>query len=454
MLAKLVLLAFIPFAFWVFKRLPGSQAAAVVVLTGSLMIPERVAIDLPLIPPMDKEYVTYLSALLAAYTYRRSAMARARPFRGLELAIVLMTFGNIATASMNPDPMMDEGRLEDGLGLYWLIAQAADDLLTIAVPYLVGRALFTSLDDLYVFMGTLVIAAVGYTGLITLETVMSLPFRVWHLAQIVYGLPGQPLDRGGFTQPMVFFDNGLALASFMAVALIGCSALVKAKLDLPLGKRSWVPRLKVTRARHVLTVGLLMTLNVAGNVYGATFLAAYIFLRPRLIALIAISLTTLAVVYPALRIADVFPHKDIVAFAAEYDEYRADSLRGRFDEEEHVLGNIGNRLWVGWGTYARIPGAETFGQGEAGLDGWWTIRLGSAGVIGVLLYYGMLAIPVYRGWFALGRMPKAGAILVGSLLCMISIRMIDLIINGWWNCLPVFLAGVVSGVIRGHARNA
>ncbi len=51
-----------------------------------------------------------------------------------------------------------------------------------------------------------------------------------------------------------------------------------------------------------------------------------------------------------------------------------------------------------------------------------------------------------------GRARGVGAVLVGSLLCMISIRMTDLLINGWWNCLPVFLAGVLSGVIGGLTR--
>jgi hypothetical protein len=236
----------------------------------------------------------------------------------------------------------------------------------------------------------------------------------------------------------------------MVVALIAAAALVKANLPLP--RLGLVPAFGAKFARHVLTAGLVMTLNVAGVVYGATFLAAHLVLRPRLIALLAMALVALALAYPALRLADAFPADAILEFAAEYDVSRSRSLGGRFDEEDHVLAQIGDRLWVGWGNVGRTPGAETFGEGEAGLDGWWTIRVGCAGIIGVVLYYMMLALPVYRGWRSLGRAHGPEAILLGALLCMISVRMVDLIINGWWNCLPVFLAGALSGTTGSLVR--
>jgi hypothetical protein len=37
---------------------------------------------------------------------------------------------------------------------------------------------------------------------------------------------------------------------------------------------------------------------------------------------------------------------------------------------------------------------------------------------------------------------------------MLAVRMIDLLINGWWNCFPVFLAGVLTGVTQGSGERA
>lgn len=454
-LAYLMLVAFVPFSLLVFKRFPRAQAAAIVVIAGSILLPEHVAIDFPMIPPMDKEYLTYLWALIAAFAFQKRAVLAAKPGRGLEVLVVLMFLANIGTAWMNPDPLFDEGKLEDGLSLYWIIARTGDDLLMGAIPFFVGRALFTSLDDLYVLMRTIVMAAGAYTGLVAIEVLMSIPFRSWQLSEVLYGLPARVNMRWGAAQPVVFFDNGLALATFMAVALIAAAAITKAGLPLPrIGRGFGVPRFGASLVRNVLTVGLLMARNVAGVVYGMSFLLAYLFLRPRLVLIGGIALVTLACVYPSLRMADLFPYETLVEFARGYDAERARSFEGRFLEEEHVLGQIGDRLWLGWGTISRTPGAETFGQGEVGLDGWWTIRVGSSGIVGVVLYYAMFAIPAYRSLGRLRFADRAGGILIGALVCMISIRMIDLIINGWWNSLPVFLAGVLAGVTGNLTRGS
>jgi hypothetical protein len=446
-LAYLTLIVFPVFALLVFQRFSRAQAAAIVVLAGSILLPERVAIDFPGIPPFDKEYITYLSALIAAYVFRKRSVLSAQFFRGLEAAVLLIALANIGTAYMNPEPLFDEGVLESGLSLYWVISKTGADILTVAIPFFVGRALFTSLADLYVLMRTMAMAAAAYTGLVALEVLMSIPFRSWQFSQVIFGLPARVNMRWGAAQPVVFFDNGLALATFMAIALIASAAIAKAGLPLPrMGRGAGAPRLGARVIRNLLWVGLLMTRNVAGVVYGSSFLLSYLFMRPRIVLMCGVSLVTLACIYPALRMADLFPYETLVEFARGYDVERARSFEGRFLEEEHVLGQIGDRLWLGWGTISRTPGAETFGRGEQGLDGWWTIRLGSNGIIGVVLYYMMFAIPVFRALPRLRLADRAGQILLGGLICMISVRMIDLIINGWWNCLPVFLAGVLSGV--------
>lgn len=452
-LAYLTFVAFVPFALLVMRRMALAEGAAISVLVGSIMLPEFIAIDLPVVPPIDKEYLTYLTTLVGAVLFHRRAVLSARPGTGGELIVLALFVANVATAMKNGQPMFDEGKLEDALGPYWIAATTVDDVLTIAVPYFVGRALFRSIDDAYVFMRTLVVAATGYTLLITFESVMNVPFRVWQFSEVLYGLPARVNMRWGLAQPVVFFDNGLALATFMACATIAASAIAKADLPLPHPLKAFgVPRLPASLARNIVLVGLILARNVAGAVYGVTFFTAYLFAHARLVTMLGVGLAVLACVYPSLRMADVFPYETIVDFAREYDAERARSLEGRFHEEEHVLGQIGDRLWLGWGTYSRIPGAETFGRGEVGLDGWVTIRIGVAGVVGVALYYFVFASAVFRGWMRIGRAPRKGQVLIGALMCMISIRMIDMIINGWWNCLPVFLSGVLAGVAGNAGR--
>jgi hypothetical protein len=170
-------------------------------------------------------------------------------------------------------------------------------------------------------------------------------------------------------------------------------------------------------------------------------------LRARTVATIAAGLVTLSCVYPALRTADVFPDDALVEFARGYDKARARSLWGRFQEEDHVLGKLGDRFWFGWGSFTRIPGAETFGEGETGLDGWWVIRIGSHGIVGVELQYAFFALPVIMAWRRSRRLRDPAVMaLLAALMAIVGMRSIDLLLNGWWNSLPIFLAGALSGV--------
>ncbi len=444
-IAYAALAAFVPVALLLFRQMPRATATTVIVLSGSLLLPERVAFDLPAVPPMDKEYITYLSALVAAVMFRSGSLQAARPGRGLELLAVAMFLGIIGTALMNPNPLLDEGKVEPGLTLWWALANFGDDLLMFGVPFFLGRSMLRSESDLRAFLTILAFAGMLYTIPMVIEVAMSIPFKVFQLSQVLYGVPMRPMWRWGVIQPIVFMDNGLSLASFMALALLAACALARAGLR--------VFRFSATWARVVLLGGLLMTLNVAGNVYGMTFAAAFSLFSPRRIGLLAVLLACLALVYPALRSFDVFPNREIVALAYEFDPLRARSLEGRFEEEDHVLNGIGDRLWFGWGNVSRTPGAETFGRGEAGLDGWWTIRLGARGIVGVVLSFAVLGIPVLMAWRRLNalRSPRTQALLA-ALMAMVSIRMIDLLINGWWNNLPVFLAGVLAGVAPSLGR--
>lgn len=439
--ALIGLALFVPFALYAFRRWPRARAAAIVALAGSAFLPEKAAFAIPVVQFLDKEYMTYLGVLLAALVYQRRALTTAGVGRGPEAIVLLMFALNVATALANTNAMMDEGKLEDGLGVYAVIVKCVTDTLTIFIPFFTGRALFRSREDLRTLLMCLAAAGLLYVPLITIEVLMSLPFRVYQLSAVVYGVSTQPQWRWGVIQPVVFMDNGLSLASFMAGSLIAAAGLIKAGMS--------VFKWKSKRARSLLLYGLWMSRNVAGIVYGTVLTLLMAFVRPRLFATAAFGLAALAMVYPALRMADIFPHKGIVAFARDYDEGRARSLEGRFEEEDQVLGLIEGRFWVGWGTYGRTPGAETFGTGETGIDGWWVSRLGSGGILGVELSYAMMGIPVLLAWLRLRRVRSPALLaLLGALMAIIGMRMVDLLINGWWNHLPIFLAGALYGVTR------
>ncbi len=437
--ALLALILFVPFALRMFKRKPRGVAASIVFLVGIGFLPEQAAFDFPAIPPLGKEYITYLCALAGGLTYHARSISSARPGRGLEALILLMLVENVITALLNTQPMWDEGKLEAGLGIWDVVAKTGDDILGIGLPYFVGRSLFRTREDLVVLMKTLGIIGLVYTVLIVIEVAGSIPFKVFQLGERVYGIRQQPLWRWGVIQPVVFMDNGLSVATFMAGCLIAVGTLAKVRLNL-------LP-LRATRARLVVAFGLLMTRSVAGNVYGHVLTIAIALLKPRTIATIGLGLVTFSCSYPMLRTAKMFPNEELVEFARGWDRERARSLQGRFDEEDFVLGKLGEKFWFGWGNYVRTPGAETFGVGEVGIDGWWVNRIGTHGIIGVELHYAIFAWPVILAWRRSRRLrdPVLMALLA-ALMVMVGMRSIDLLLNGWWNSLPIFLAGALTGV--------
>lgn len=203
------------------------------------------------------------------------------------------------------------------------------------------------------------------------------------------------------------------------------------------------------RVTLLLFAGLMLTFNVAGTTYGATMAMVTRLFSPRMISTVGLMLAMFACIYPSLRMMDLFPDQALVEFAAQYDADRARSLEGRFLEEDFVIGSIGERFWVGWGHFSRIPGAGSFGwdTGEPGLDAWWIINVGMSGFAGTFLAMMFMALPVLFCWRRASTYlidPK-DTILVGALMICISVRMIDLLLNGWWNCLPIFIAGAIMG---------
>ena len=437
-LAFLALFLFPVVSLFAFSRMDAAKAVAFTVLGGSLFLPEVVAIDIPIIPPLEKENITYLSVLLAVVVHQRSRFFSTS--KALPYAILFAAFlANVATMAMNSEPMMDEGKLEDGLGLWWLMTNTGEIYLATVVPFIIGRAMINSHEDLVVLLRGIVIVGLVYTVLIVIEVLLSIPFRVWQFSQVVYDIPMRPMWRWGVIQPILLMDNGLALATFMALAVIASAALLKARIE--------VPKLGPVSPKISTLFGLLMTRNVAGNFYGWVYMLIFAVLKPKLIARCALLTALIACTYPMLRMVDMFPNDALVAFAARYDADRARSLEGRFLEEDFVRSNIGDRVYFGWGNIMRTPGAETFGRGEPGLDSWWVITFGSKGMVGVAVTLILFAVPVLVAWRRVKShaIEEAEIILLAALMAMVAIRMIDLLINGWWNNLPMFLAGALLG---------
>jgi hypothetical protein len=64
----------------------------------------------------------------------------------------------------------------------------------------------------------------------------------------------------------------------------------------------------------------------------------------------------------------------------------------------------------------------------------------------------MLVLPVLVAWRRVRRWGRRDAILLAALMAIVGMRAVDLLINGWWNSMPVFFAGVLWGVSGSRAE--
>jgi hypothetical protein len=420
-----------------------AQATVLVVLLGSLFLPDTVLIYTPGLPIIGKDRVVYLAALLGILFFHRHVFFSAGSSMLLKLILFGLFIVNVITMLSNEQTMLNEGEMHPGLSLTWILGQSLDDLFLIGLPFVVGHSMFKTEEDLKTLLYFVVGMGLAYTVLILFEVMMSIPFNVFQLGYYVYGYATLPQFRYGLTEPVVFMGSGHRVATYMVVATIAAAAFWRINPGL-----KWKG---VRRARTINLIGLLMTFKLASSLFGVISAFVVARFKPRRIALFATFLAVFACSYPALQLVGWFPEETLVDLASMYDEARAYSFSGRFREEDFVLDGIGERFWFGWGHFGRIPGAASFGgdTGQAGLDAWWVIKMGMSGILGVELIYFICAIPILIAFRSIGaNRTESFVILVAALMLCIAIRMTDLLLNGWWNSFPVFLAGALLSIVR------
>jgi len=77
------------------------------------------------------------------------------------------------------------------------------------------------------------------------------------------------------------------------------------------------------------------------------------------------------------------------------DEDRAQSLKYRLDNEQALLSRASERFLFGWDVFGRnrIYDEQTVRDMNV-TDGQWIITIGQFGLVGFLLQFGLLALPV------------------------------------------------------------
>ena len=439
-IAYVALILTLPATLVAFALMKPTRALLFILLGGLLFLPEKLAFDAPLIPPLDKHAILAMCLMIGVLIFGGSSVRRAQPGRGIDLllilAVLIVPVGRVLT---NGDALTYGPLRIAGLSASDILSLMLNQLLGPTIIFFLGRALFRNPDEARDLLRALAIAGLVYLPFCLVELRFSPQFHVW-----VYGFRQHAFNqsiRGDSYRPMVFMAHGLALAMLYVAAVI--SAITLSRMRVTLFKR-----FSASKAALVLT-GLLAILNSAGALIYGLISVPLLLLRPKTVLRVACFLACIVAVYPVLRATDIFPSKALVDVAARFSHQRASSLRFRFENEDVLLKKALERPLFGWGWHGRNRVYDREGSDQTVTDGAWIVTLGYEGVVGLSFQLALLLIPVFLAMARVNRVDRADQPLLASAALICALYSLDLLPNGMFNDLPMFFSGALTGLSQG-----
>jgi hypothetical protein len=416
-------------------------------LLGSMMLlPMREGYDFPGLPFVGKEEIATLGVIMGLIVAAPARLTGAAPFGRKDAAIWILLLGCFATALTNSDPLTWGIREGTKLAAYDGLAYAVSDTLRFALPFIIGRALFTTRRDLRELLLFLGVAGLLYSIVALIEMRLSPQFHDW-----VYGyhqINFRNVYRLGGYRPKGFMWNGLAFSLFILASAIALSVLHKAKIPIP--PTSFFSQ----HAGKYQTAIMILCRSLGTIIYGAVTLPIVWWGGSRAVIRVATLLTVLVIIYPALRITDTFPTDFLVEQANRIDEARGQSLGFRFENEDLLIQKALERPLLGWGGGGRARVYDEFdGHDITITDGTWIIRLGMRGVVGWVGTFALLLLPIWRARKCLPKLDdERDRIQLAGLALIVAVYSVDLLPNALFSNLPIFLGGALYGITGNIAR--
>jgi hypothetical protein len=433
--AYLALLIWPMVAVHLYSRLPIGRATLWTILGGFLLLPVGAVIKFDHVPGFDKDSIPNLSALIGCALNARRLPKFAWGFGLPEFLILLSFVGPFVTSVLNTDPIRVGEIVLPGIGAYEALAVAVTQLIFV-LPFFLGRQFLRSSDDNVEILLVMTIAGLAYSLLMLFEVRMSPQLHTW-----IYGYAPSAMItaiRDGGFRPVVFLPNGLWVAFFATTAVVSACALWRTKNRIGRLQSGWI-------AGYLIFV-LVLCKTRSAFVYGALLVPLVRWASPRVQLRVACVLATLALGYPALRIADLVPTNSILEITNIVSPDHTGSLKVRFDQERQLLDRAWERPWFGWGRFGRSRLYDESGSDISISDGYWVITLGEFGLVGFLAQFGLLALVVYRAAMALKfAQIKPDTVHLAALALIVAINMIDLLPNSSISPWTWLLAGALVG---------
>lgn len=414
---------------------PALTATVYTILGGYMFLPVRVAMDLPLIPPLDKGSIASLAAWVGIFHVAKPRFRLLSFNRYLKWLLILLVAGTFITSFLNDDPVYIEGR-PVVMGAYDAVSAVIGQLISI-LPFICGYHVCRTGDQHRELMILIVKAGLLYSIFVLFEIKMSPQLHTWIYGFFPHSF-AQQARAGGF-RAVVFMGHGLAVAFFMSITVMAAAVMKKVSVI--------ADKSKSTKVLIYLIVVLVLSKSLGPLLYGLIAISLIYYSSANIRRRVFMALACIAIMYPVLCLMDVFPHKGVLDAFSGISEERADSLKFRFDSEKALLSRAREKIWFGWGTWGRnrIYDVET-GVDQSITDGAWIVVLGQFGLVGFVAFYGIVFFVIYQASSVLKKLKnKSEGLLIATHAIMLSFVFIDQIPNSSLTAFYWFLLGTLLG---------
>ncbi|WP_368188414.1 hypothetical protein [Aestuariibius sp. HNIBRBA575] len=464
-----MLFAWFPITALIFRRWPEGQAVVISVLWGYLLLPEKIGINLPVLPTFDKVLVPSLAAMLCLLLARRKskkqdqiAARRARlrdqasPENGgvdspkatrksrrqyprwqrlCNLVVVMLIVACFVTWRTNREPLFYGPLVLPAMRPYDTLAMA-QNLIVVLLPFWLARATLGRRDVLISVLKVFVIAGLFYSVLVLIEWRLSPQLHRW-----VYGFHTHSFAqhvRGGQFRAMGFVGHGLRVGMFLCLATMAAAILVRGDPN-PKNRVLWL------FACLWFFPILYLSRNLGATMLAMAFVPLILMTGRRVQLLAAASLSAIVLIYPLARGAGLIPIDAIIDQAERINPARAQSLSFRLDNEDLLLEHANEKPLAGWGLWSRNRVFDDrTGRDLSVTDGSWIIQIGVFGWLGYLGRFFLLCMPPIL--LALRGNRQNSGIEAGIGL-MVTANLVDLIPNSSLVAPLFLLAGALWAVL-------
>jgi hypothetical protein len=432
-LAYAVLFGWFFVVVYLFRVYSTQQAIVTSIIGGFLILPIGLAVDFPLIPPLDKASIPSLAAFFILRFILGKRITTPSRFSFVGVLYIVCLLVPFVTALNNSESY---GFIR-GLTSYDALSALIQQWIVL-IPFILGYSFIRTADSVLVLLKSLLIAGLLYSILMLFEVRMSPQLHNW-----IYGYHGldgfaQQKRYGGF-RPTVFLGHGLYVAFFTVTVLLASEVLLKLKERV--SKRFSAKQLTV-----YLFVVLVFCKSIASIIYGAVMLPIMHYLKARLQIKIAVIMVLFAIFYPLMRLYDVLPLADLLHFVTGFDAQRGQSLGYRFEMEKTLLGHVREKIFFGWGGWGRNRVYSEEGLDLTVTDGYWMIIFGNSGLIGFLSVFGLLAMPIFKAASVIkGKVTSFDQVALAGLSLILAVNMFDLLPNDTLTPLTWLVAGALLG---------